>query len=289
VQNNHPASPNQDRPDESSYLETELRLTLEEIAHLNNALAEANMRLVSLQNQGGVSTSAEAHNKDRLSHVTEEIKPLLTTIESYTDLLANQSVGALGPLQTRFIERISRSLEQVQQILDEYAEQSSSSQMLPHRSENECALTDKIQEVISSKEELLLAKQLILELHLLPSAPNVMGESAEIHAILNAFVENALMITPPLGIVQISLAFDQADHSSLLCFSITDHGPGIPEPQISHLISIQGEQSIPGCILSRSKWLNLNQMILDQGGYLHVENVAGAGCCVKIHFLPVKR
>jgi signal transduction histidine kinase len=278
-----------DRSDETSYLETELRLTLEEIAHLNNALAEANMRLVSLKNQGSEIITQNIYNKNEFTHISEELRPLLTTIESYTDLLASQSVGQLGPLQSRFVERISRSVEQMHQILDEYTGTQKNLELQTHPEENQCPLADIIQEVVSSKEDLLVAKQTILELHIATPSPDIMGDSAEIHAIINAFIENALMTTLPQEVVQVSLSFDQVNHSSLLLFSITDHGPGIPESLLPHLISIQGEQSIPGCALSRSKWLNLNQMILDQGGYLHVENATGAGCCVKIHFMPVKQ
>jgi sensor histidine kinase regulating citrate/malate metabolism len=114
-----------------------------------------------------------------------------------------------------------------------------------------------------------------------------MGSGEDIRTIVSAFFENALTVSVPQEMMQISLSWEKNHLSSMLLFSITDSGPGIPKTLLANLISIQGAQTIAGCTLSRSRLLSLNQLILDQGGYLRIENAVGSGTRVEIHFLPV--
>lgn len=272
---------------ETSYLEAELRLTLEEIAHLHNALAEANMRLAALQNQEKKEVASNAWEGSNFSQLYAELNPLLVTISNYIDLLASQSVGTLGPLQTRFIERITHSVEQVQQILSEYKDAKKPSQVKSSE-ENQCSLSDIIQEVISENNFSLQSKQIALQLCLPKTAPTVMGSSEDIHTIISTFFNNALKTTPSQEFIRLSLTVENINHSFLVQFLIIDGGPGIATKSIPNLLSIHGEQIIPGFALTRSQLITANQLILDQGGYLVIENADDVGCQVKIQFLPVK-
>ncbi len=270
-----------------SYVEAELQLTLEEIAHLRNALAESNMRLAALQTREKEDISPSIRERSNFSHLYAELNPLLVTVINYTDLLASQSVGSLGPLQTRFVERIIRSIEQVQQILTEYKNTKFTSQIISTE-ENQCSLSNLIQEVISENKYLLQSKQIALQLFLPESAPIIMGFPEDIHTIISTFFENALNTTPPQEFIRLSLSVENINHAFLVQFSIIDSGPGIVPNLIPNLLSIHGKQTIPGLALTRAQLITVNQLILDRGGYLVIENAADTGCQVKIFFLPVK-
>jgi signal transduction histidine kinase len=288
IQDDQMTHSTQPKTDETHYLETELRLALEEIAHLNKALAEANMKLAILLPRKITLADPKNSNPNSAMDLLSEISPLLTTMANYSDLLASQSVGQLGSLQLRFLERINHSLEQVQQVLADYKNQYDPSTNQIEDKSNLCSLSEIIQEIISQKSELLQTKQLALQLLLPSSLPEIMGTNEEISKIVDAFLTNAIEITPPQEIICVSSALEKMDQIDLEVLSIFDSGPGIPNELLPTLFSIQGEQTISGCSLSRSQLMSLKQLVQDQGGILEIQNCTDSGCKITISFLPVK-
>jgi len=287
--NSFPAAPRSILADETQYLEAELRLTLEEIARLHNALAEANMKLVALQKQTSTEADQQSNMQSAYSELMEEVNPPLVTIANYADLLAAQSVGSLGPLQLRFVERIHRSVEQIRQILHQYHQEIVPAEANTPQELNKVFLSELIQEIIGYKSQEIKKKQLTLQLVIPDDIPEVMGTLEEVAAIIGALISNALDVTPPQEIVSIVVSLENLNHADAVVLAITDRGSGIPSNLIPDLLSLHGDQKIPGCSLTRTQLLALNQQVLDQGGIFTIENEKPAGCTLKISLLPVQK
>jgi signal transduction histidine kinase len=101
---------------EISHLEGELRLTLEEIARLQNALADSNMKIIALQSSPP-ATVTSFKKEDYLLTILPELEQPIHTIQGYLDLLLNESVGILGTFQKRFLERIAKSVQRMDDLL----------------------------------------------------------------------------------------------------------------------------------------------------------------------------
>jgi len=273
---------------ETDYFETELRLTLEEIAHLHNALAEANMKLAAIQKDKSAFFTNQNNSQPSVTELLDELNPLLTTVANYTDLLASQSVGPLGPLQVRFVERITHSVEQTQQILMDYKNALLSLKSQPNDKGNHLSLQEVIQETITKKNDQLQKKQITLQLSISSTVPEVMGSMEDIAKIMESLLGNALEVTPTQEIVKFSLALENVNQNNMVVLSCSDHGTGIPDKLLPNLFSIHGDQHIPGCSLLRTALVALNQLVQDQGGLLTVENSAESGSVFKISFLPVR-
>ena len=284
----HPQS-NFQKTDDLDHLETELHLALEEVAHLHNALAEANMKLAILPSQKNIETRLQNNNQGLVSELLVELTPLLTTISSYADLLASQSVGQLGPLQLRFAERINHSIEQVQNIVAEYSNHISLAKNQMAGGSGSCSLTEIVQVIISRKSDLLQKKQIALQLMIPSSLPDVMGPTEEITQIIEEFLVNAIEVTPAQEIIHISLAIQEINHSPFELLIIGDSGPGIPTNLLPSLFSLHGTQVIPGCSISRTQLFLLKQQIQDAGGILSVETAVRGGCNIKISFLSARK
>lgn len=286
---NIPPQSNFPKTDDLEHLETELHLALEEVAHLHNALAEANMKLATLSSQKNIVPRLQNNDQGLISELLVELTPLLTTISSYADLLASQSVGQLGPLQLRFAERINHSIEQVQNIVAEYSNHTYPPKNRTAGESGSCSLTEIVQEIITRKSDSLQKKQIALQLMIPNSLPEVMGSTEEMTQIIEEFLINAIEVTPAQEIIHISLAIQEINHSPFELLIIGDSGPGIPTNLLATLFSLHGAQVIPGCSISRTQLFLLKHQIQDTGGVLSVETAARGGCNIKISFLSARK
>jgi signal transduction histidine kinase len=101
----------------SKQVESELRLTLEEMAHLQNQLAEANMKIVEAEK--GSSATRSLEQAEVVASISQELRQPMSSIVGYTDLLLGESVGILGTLQRKFVERIKSSTERIGSLIDD--------------------------------------------------------------------------------------------------------------------------------------------------------------------------
>ena len=84
-------------------MEQELRQTLEEMAHMQNALADANIKILELEKRPEAPITTE--QVEVIASISQELRQPMSSIVGYTDLLMGESVGILGALQRKFVER----------------------------------------------------------------------------------------------------------------------------------------------------------------------------------------
>ena len=76
---------------------------------MQNDLANANMKLLKIEKgQAGVYSSEQA---EVMASIAQELRQPMSSVVGYTDLLLGESVGILGSLQRKFVERIKASTE----------------------------------------------------------------------------------------------------------------------------------------------------------------------------------
>jgi len=98
-------------PQATEQVERELRQTLEELAYMQNALAEANARILELESRPVSPITTE--QADVIAAIAQELRQPMSSIVGYTELLLGESVGLLGSMQRKFVERIKASSERM--------------------------------------------------------------------------------------------------------------------------------------------------------------------------------
>ncbi len=88
----------------------ELRLALEEIAILRNAVAEAENEIANLE-VNPVDASPSNEQLATIQSIGQDLRQPLSSIVGYTDLLLGESIGILGATQRKYLERIKLSTE----------------------------------------------------------------------------------------------------------------------------------------------------------------------------------
>jgi signal transduction histidine kinase len=186
------------------HMEAELRLTLEEIAQLQNSLAEANMKNVVLQS----SLDAQNKNIERdqiLKPILQELKQPIHTIQGYLDLLSNESVGILGTFQKRFVERISSSIDHMDQLLKSFETDNGDTNDDEGKYAKEFSLTSVIEETLALYTELIRTKSITLKVEFENNAIVFLGDQELFERVLNILFTNSCTSVETEGTITLGL------------------------------------------------------------------------------------
>jgi signal transduction histidine kinase len=284
---------------ENARLESELHLTLEEIAHLQNALANANMKLTVYKN---ASKKAQSSEKSELNAIAEELKEVyipLNTISKYCELLLSESIGLLGTIQQKFVERISDSASQINELFDGIQEIAILHEnALPLENSNPkdktnplespaCDLHIILEDILACNASLLQEKQIVLQMEVPDELPKVLGSKEDLTGIIELVLMNALNITPKDGSICITAFLEKILAIQKVTLKIRDGGPGIPTNALKQLFPYQREIApggTSGLALDNNEFAGLIDLIQLHGCKFKLSNAIGFGTIFEVTF-----
>jgi signal transduction histidine kinase len=217
------------------HLESELRITLEENARLQNALADANMRILAMQN--GQQHFAGITGSEVYRSLISELDQPLTTISSFCDILLQESVGILGSLQRKFIERIQHSAQSMHVMIDDlsrYAGRDVTAGSTPIEQVN---LVELCHSVLNSLSPQFQEKEISLALDLEEPLPLVSIDSQDAIEVIRYLLQNGVNAAPYQGLVHLSMKQDPDSGNKGLLLTVFNSGKGIKEIDITRIFS----------------------------------------------------
>ena len=99
-----------------SQVEKELKASLQDVARLQNQLADTNIKIMELEQSGKAAHNKPNEQAEVIASISQELRQPMSSIVGYTDLLLGESIGILGALQRKFVEQIKASTEQLWQF-----------------------------------------------------------------------------------------------------------------------------------------------------------------------------
>ncbi|MBA4383788.1 MAG: hypothetical protein C0410_03560 [Anaerolinea sp.] len=212
------ALPLRKKSSEIGHMEAELRLTLEEIARLQNALAEANMKNIALQ--ASIDSQPSKHEGSQvLKPVLQELKQPIHTIQGYIDLLSNESVGILGTFQKRFVERISNAINHLDEILKNIELESGEADDDSRLYSKDFSLTAVVEETLMLYIELLRTKLITLKVEFEKNEIKFTGDQEKFERVLNILFSNCLTAVQEEGLVILGLKLLQGKRPAQVLIS----------------------------------------------------------------------
>ena len=276
-------------PDQTKQLEHELRLTLEEVARLQNSLADANIRLHELESQPNSPISND--QVQVLASVSQELRQPMSSIVGYTDLLLGESVGILGNMQRKFLERVKTASQRLGGLVDDLIQITT---LEIARLEIKPELIDLnliVDNAMAYTSSQIREKNITLRLDVPETSPQVQTDREALQQILIHLLQNASSASLVEGIVTLRLQLQTEGQQDYLLIQVTDTGGGIQAKDIPHVfqrryradnVLIQGLGDT-GVGLSICK-----SLVEAQNGRLWVETTLGAGSTFSV-LLPVTR
>ncbi|HEV8059515.1 MAG TPA: ATP-binding protein [Gemmataceae bacterium] len=177
---------------------------------------------------------------------SHELKTPLTSLRLAVHILLEESVGPLTPKQLELLldarDNMERLLEMINTLLD-LARLQEASRKLRLTQEDPGSI---LQGVADSIEARAADKHVAIALQIPPSVPPIAVDRDEIEHALTNLLDNALQHSDNGDTIQLGLTVT----ANNVCFSVTDHGPGIAPEYMPHLFEkffrVPGQKSTEG-------------------------------------------
>jgi signal transduction histidine kinase len=224
---------------ELEHLEAELRLTLEEVARLQNALAEANIRIHNLQNLYQVGNDSHEQEREIIASIVQEVRQPMTSMIGYTDLLSGESTGVLNAFQHKFINRIKAASERMQVLLDDLIQitdiQTGHFEIHPMNMDPNEVVDQSLLAVRGQLRE----KNILLKLDVSKRMPIINADRNGIQQILTRLLHNACLASPLEGEMVLRVMVEKnatnLKEQSFLRLQVTDSGGGVTPENIPNV------------------------------------------------------
>ncbi|RPJ25579.1 MAG: GAF domain-containing protein [Chloroflexi bacterium] len=209
----------------SKQVESELRLTLEEMAHLQNQLAEANMKIIEAEK--GSSATRSSEQAEVVASISQELRQPMSSIVGYTDLLLGESVGILGTLQRKFVERIKASTERIGSLIDDLIQVTTLETGLHELKPEPVDLDLIIDNAMSYTSSQIREKNISMHLDLPKNVAPIYADREALQQILIHLLQNAGSASPLEGTVHLRVQTKVEDGKEYVLIQVSDTGGGI--------------------------------------------------------------
>ena len=271
----------------NTQVEAELQSTLKEVALLQNQLAQANIKNVELEKGSTAAHSTE--QAEVVASISQELRQPMSSIVGYTDLLLGESVGILGALQRKFVERIKASTERIDGLINDLIQVTTLETGLNALKPESVDLNLIIDNAMSYTSSQVREKNISMHLDLPKNMAHIHADREALQQILIHLLQNAGAASPNEGTVHLKVQTKNEEGKDYVLLQVTDTGGGIPAEDLSRVFTrlyradnvlIQGVGDT-GVGLSIAKTLTEAQ-----NGRIWVETVLGKGSTFSV-LLPI--
>lgn len=272
--------------------EGELRLALEEVARLNSLIAELQQKATSADTQPGESLPGEVGSKlEEITDIVHELRQPMSSIIGYTDFLLSETIGILGAMQRKFLERVQMSTERMGRLVDDLARIADVQvEDTGAPSDGVVSLEQVAQDAVAQVKPLIQEKEINLHLELSPEIPELALDRRILGQVISNLLENASEVTQQGGEITLRGRVEGTEQQERYALvQIADQGGGIPSEFIPRLFSrytgLNGK-SIPG-VAGQGAILSVTKALVDNlGGRIWVDSELSVGSTYSL-LLPV--
>ncbi len=274
---------------EVQQLEKELRLTLEDVARLQNQLAEANMRILELEQSDRKERLRE--QAEVVASIAQELRQPMSSIIGYTDLLLGESVGVLGALQRKFLERIKVSTERIGSLINDLIQMTTLETGLMDLKVEAVDLNEIIDNAVSYTSNQLRERNITLRLDLPKSIGLIYADREALQQILIHLLQNAGAASPQEGKVTLRVQTHVEDGQDYVLIQVSDTGGGIPAEEIPRVFTrlYRADNVLIQGVGDTGVGLSIAKALTEaQGGRIWVDSEPGVGATFSV-LLPTGR
>jgi signal transduction histidine kinase len=272
-------------PDDQA--EREMRQTLEEMAHMQNALADANIKILEMEKRPAAPITNE--QIEVIASISQELRQPMSSIVGYTDLLMGESVGGLGALQRKFVERIKASTERIGGLVDDLIQITNLETGKMEFNPEEIDLNLIIDNAMAYTSTQIREKNITLRLDLTGTSPHIHTDRDALQQILIHLLQNATAATHAEGNITLRVQMQNEDGHQFISIQVSDNGGGISSEDIPRVFArrYRAEHSLIQGVGDTGVGLSIAKALVEaQNGRIWVETEAGVGSTFSV-LMPV--
>lgn len=273
---------------DTAYLENELRLTLQEVARLQNVLAESNMKLLELERNPG--EPADSQPPEMIASISQELRQPMSSIVGYTDLLLGESVGILGALQRKFIERIKASTERLGSLVEDLIQITTIEAGLAAMKPEPIDFNQIIDNAMAYTSSQMRERNIALRINIAKSLKPIYADREALQQVLIHLLQNAGAASPVEGEVTLKVRTEKQDGRNFVLIQVSDTGGGIPSDDLPRVFSrlYRADNVLIQGVGDTGVGLSIAKALTEaQGGRIWVEPEMGVGSTFSV-LLPAQ-
>jgi signal transduction histidine kinase len=230
-----------------------------------------------------------------VASLSQELRTPMTSITGYTDLLLGESVGMIGEMQRKFLQRIKANIERMGSMLNDLIGVTAIDAGQLEIRPGVVDMAEVIEDTIIGARAQLEENEITLNMHLLEDMPPVEADPDSVRQIMSNLLGNAIKSTPAGGVIEISTSMENSPASpqdetpSFLKVSVRDSGGGIAEKDMHRVFErfYRAERPLIEGLGETGVGLAIVKSLIEaHGGRVWVESEIGEGSI--FHFiLPV--
>jgi signal transduction histidine kinase len=275
---------------ESEQFEGELRLALQEIALLKASLSEADQKILKLQNMQNQTLSGELSNQqvEVIASLAQELRQPMSSILGYTDFLLGETVGILGALQRKFLERVRVATERMDRLVDDLIQVTTVERSKFQIISQAVDLNAVIDEAIAETSDQLRKKNIALRVDMPEHLPDINAERDSLEQVVINLLKNAGAATPYGGDILLHARIESSDgEQDYVLLQVSDSGEGIDPDDVPRVFSrLYGtsDNQIRGLGKTGIGMSIVKTMVESAGGRIWVDSQPGIGSTFSVLF-----
>ncbi len=238
----------------------------------------------------GKADGVGSANIGEIASISSDLRQPLSSILGYTDLLLSESVGILGTLQVKFLERIKASIERMQSMTTELIEVAHGDPEFGAFLTEPVNLTSVIDDAIAFTRKQLQEKSIVLRVNLPDQLPELSADRDALQQILIHLLQNAGSASPTKGEIALRARIQKNGHAANVVLQVSDTGGGIPDedlPRVFSRLYLAEKDSIAGIGDTGIGLAIAKTLVEAQNGKIWVDTRPGTGSTFSIS-LPVR-
>ncbi|OGO16680.1 MAG: hypothetical protein A2Z14_01085 [Chloroflexi bacterium RBG_16_48_8] len=223
--------------------------------------------------------------------IAQELRQPMSSILGYTDLLLSESVGLLGAMQQKFLERIRTATDRMGSHLNNLIRVCAVDVKALSFTPNPVEVMHCLEDAIAQVQTKIQQKNIILRMDLPDDAYALLGDEDEVIQVFYHLLDNAIGASPQGSEVVIIMREQEAEPNNYLMISVADSGEGIPAKDIQRVFQriYSGDKVAITGIHDEGIGLSIVKSISENlGGRVWVDSEMGAGSIFTI-LLPLAR
>ncbi len=239
-------------------------------------------------------TESQRARDEFVASLSQELRTPMTSITGYTDLLLGESVGMIGEMQRKFLQRIKANIERMGSMLNDLigvtAIDAGQLEIRPAVVD----MAEVIEDTLIGARAQLEENEITLNMNLLEDMPPVAADPDSVRQIMSNLLGNAIKSTPAGGVIEVATAIESANKNSaaeeesptFLKVSIRDSGGGIAAKDLERVFErfYRAERPLIEGLGETGVGLSIVKSLVEaHGGRVWVESEMGEGST--FHFL----
>ncbi len=275
------------QPESETKLTRELNSALEEVSRLRNQLITADQNIVVKESlEGGIRTKEQT---EVVASLAQELRQPMSSVVGYTDLLLGESVGILGALQRKFVERIKGSIERISSLIDDMIQVTTLEVNLVDLKSEPVDLNQIIDNAMSYTSGQVREKNISMHLDLPKKVAHIHADQEALQQILIHLLQNAGSASPVEGSITLSVKTQVENGREHILIQVTDTGGGIPSEDLPRVFTrlYRADNVLIQGVGDTGVGLSIARTLTEaQNGRIWVESQMGVGSTFSVQ-LPI--